>query len=551
MEDRTWEKTQINTFTKWTNSYLKRRNLSIENLQTDLSDGTKLINLCEILSNQPFSSRWHKNPKQNFQKLENCRMAITYIEQKMAIKLVGIGGDDIWQGNLTLILGLIWSLINKYQVETIKDDDSDEFMDEQANAGTKLSAADDGQNNANQDGAGQDGQGAAQNEPKDAAAGKGKDDAKKPGKKLSGRDRLLNWAKKSTDGHKGVNITDFNKSWRGGLPFCAIIHRYIPNAVDYNNIPEDKAVEIAFNLMEEVGINVFLEQEDLMVETPDEKSVVTQVSEFYHFFRNKDNLREARAKFGNAPPPQAEEPKKEEEKPVEEQQAQDIPTNQTGNDDEGAVVMTRDLNFQPEDESAPKPYKVTPDSAGDIYIWLRDSTSHYIELDFQLCILDPAEKRYCMTEYKETHPSWLSVHKNGHRFEKWTKWPAFSLKFQEIKDKNLKIIPIVRTKRQVYLPKECSCEIVFHPDQAVDPDAPKRVYMFELPTNFKFRGERTLNDGIRFNKQMPEKFALRCLNRNSYTVFEWIRHMPVELAPRSDRWAAYNADQPSEETYKE
>eukprot|EP01120_Amphizonella_sp_Union-15-10_P008474 TRINITY_DN3052_c0_g3_i3.p1 TRINITY_DN3052_c0_g3~~TRINITY_DN3052_c0_g3_i3.p1 ORF type:complete len:1266 (+),score=382.28 TRINITY_DN3052_c0_g3_i3:257-3799(+) len=48
--------------------------------------------------------------------LENCSKAVAFIERQN-IKLVAIGGSDICDGNLKLILGLIWTLILRYQIQ--------------------------------------------------------------------------------------------------------------------------------------------------------------------------------------------------------------------------------------------------------------------------------------------------------------------------------------------------------------------------------------------------------------------------------------------------
>ena len=39
---------------------------------------------------------------------------------------------------------------------------------------------------------------------------------------------LLSWCKEVTKGYRGVKVTNMTTSWRNGLAFCALIHRYHP-----------------------------------------------------------------------------------------------------------------------------------------------------------------------------------------------------------------------------------------------------------------------------------------------------------------------------------
>ncbi|CAG0902821.1 unnamed protein product, partial [Cyprideis torosa] len=82
-------------------------------LEHDLSDGLKLIALVEQLTGRRI--RKIPRPINHHQWLENVQFALNAIEED-GIKLVNIGNEDIVNGNLKLILGLIWSLINRYQI---------------------------------------------------------------------------------------------------------------------------------------------------------------------------------------------------------------------------------------------------------------------------------------------------------------------------------------------------------------------------------------------------------------------------------------------------
>lgn len=88
-EDAQWKKIQQNTFTRWANEHLKTIDRSINNLETDLSDGLRLIALIEVLS-QKRLPKYNKRPTFRSQKLENVSVALKFLQDE-GIKIVNIG----------------------------------------------------------------------------------------------------------------------------------------------------------------------------------------------------------------------------------------------------------------------------------------------------------------------------------------------------------------------------------------------------------------------------------------------------------------------------
>lgn len=64
---------------------------------------------------------------------------------------------------------------------------------------------------------------------------------------------LLDWCKDITDGYKGVNLRNWTTSWWDGLAYCAIIHHFHPDKIDFDSLnPENKIknLDLAFKTAE-------------------------------------------------------------------------------------------------------------------------------------------------------------------------------------------------------------------------------------------------------------------------------------------------------------
>ena len=52
----------------------------------------------------------------------------------------------------------------------------------------------------------------------------------------SGAAALEEWCRMSVCGYPGVNITNMSSAWRDGRAFCALIHRYRPEVLDWDRV---------------------------------------------------------------------------------------------------------------------------------------------------------------------------------------------------------------------------------------------------------------------------------------------------------------------------
>ena len=96
-------------------------------------------------------------------------------------------------------------------------------------------------------------------------------------------------------------MTNFHGSWRNGMAFCAIIDRYRPDLLNFDDCdPETplENLERAFKTAEEeLGIIRIVDPEDVCVPKPDDKAVMTYVSFLHHAFPDAPPPRKRRVNW--------------------------------------------------------------------------------------------------------------------------------------------------------------------------------------------------------------------------------------------------------------
>uniref|UniRef100_A0A674PRA2 Spectrin beta chain n=1 Tax=Takifugu rubripes TaxID=31033 RepID=A0A674PRA2_TAKRU len=165
--------------------------------------------------------------------LENVDKALQFLKEQR-VHLENVGSHDIVDGNHRLTLGLIWTIILRFQIQVIKIETED-------NRETR-----------------------------------------------SAKDALLLWCQMKTAGYSEVNIQNFTTCWRDGLAFNALIHRHRPDLIEFHKLTRSNAthnLQLAFNVAEQhLGLTKLLDPEDVNTENPDEKSIITYVVSYYHYF---------------------------------------------------------------------------------------------------------------------------------------------------------------------------------------------------------------------------------------------------------------------------
>ncbi|XP_061173787.1 spectrin beta chain-like isoform X2 [Saccostrea echinata] len=225
------ESVQKKTFQKWVNSHLIRMSCRIQDLYIDLRDGKMLMKLLEILSGERLPRP--TKGKMRIHCLENVDKALQFLHEQK-VHLENMGAHDIVDGSPRLTLGLIWTIILRFQIQDITVEETD-------NSETK-----------------------------------------------SAKDALLLWCQMKTAGYPNVNVRNFTTSWRDGLAFNALIHKHRPDLIQYDKLQKSNALynlNNAFEVAEEkLGLTRLLDPEDCNVEFPDEKSIITYVVTYYHYF---------------------------------------------------------------------------------------------------------------------------------------------------------------------------------------------------------------------------------------------------------------------------
>lgn len=119
-----------------------------------------------------------------------------------------------------------------------------------------------------------------------------KDNVKRLVRQESTSDNLLDWCKEVTAGHAGVNVTNLTTSWRNGMAFCALLHHFRPDLIDFQSLsPSDIKgnCKKAFDTFQCLGVSKLIEPSDMLVlAVPDKLAVMTYLHQLKAYFMGQE-----------------------------------------------------------------------------------------------------------------------------------------------------------------------------------------------------------------------------------------------------------------------
>ncbi|XP_047193763.1 nesprin-2a [Scophthalmus maximus] len=266
------EQIQKRTFTNWVNAQLGKRRppCLVVDLFNDFCDGSKLLDLLEVMSGQRIS---RERGRGMFQHRSNIEKALAFLKKK-SIKLVNINIPDIIDGKPSIILGLIWTIILQYHIEELASSLS---FDSRQSSMESLTSLDSRSTLSSR---------SASSSPVQPRAS-----PLHARFRVSAKKALLLWVREQC--HRAgcsINVKDFKASWRSGVVFLAILYALRPDLVDLSRArtrSNRQNLEEAFRIAErELRIPRLLEPDDVDVRDPDEKSIMTYVAQFLQYSRD-------------------------------------------------------------------------------------------------------------------------------------------------------------------------------------------------------------------------------------------------------------------------
>ncbi|AWP20311.1 putative nesprin-2-like [Scophthalmus maximus] len=261
------EQIQRRTFTNWINAQLSKRRppSCVSDLFSDLRDGSRLLDLLEVMSGQTLK---RQRGQGFFQQRANIESALDFLRKKN-IKLVNINIPDIIDGRPSIVLGLVWTIILHCHIEELANALSFSSRHSSLDSLASLDSW------------------SGSPVPVSPVPAGGTSPLHRRFR-VSAKKALLMWVRDQCQKvGSSVSVKDFKSSWRSGEAFLAVLCSLRPQLVDLSLVQSRshrENLEEAFHLAErELHIPRLLEPQDVDVKDPDDKSIMTYVAQFLQY----------------------------------------------------------------------------------------------------------------------------------------------------------------------------------------------------------------------------------------------------------------------------
>lgn len=256
-----WVNVQHKAFTAWVNSHLRKREIKIEDLASGLENGINLVNLLEELTGKTVPVSINKNPNFRIQKIQNNSIAVDFAKSEKVN--ITASAEDVVDGKLKNILGMIWTFILKYQINRKSAEQQQKQAQKQQQQEDQSEATSSDEQSTQQQ---------TQSSQQSSSGSSGV------------KGELLSWISEQLQLGTDEKVTDFTNSWKDGKLLARLLYNLAPKHIKAKfNMDEEDPIKLLTQIItiaeEEMGIPMIVDPEDI-INHPEELSMMTYISYF-------------------------------------------------------------------------------------------------------------------------------------------------------------------------------------------------------------------------------------------------------------------------------
>ncbi|KNC53845.1 cortexillin-1 [Thecamonas trahens ATCC 50062] len=307
-----YDQTQKLTFTAWVNSYLRKTGERMDDI-AQFADGLTLITFVRNLTGEDVNGGKYKtSPRIRIQIVENIQLALKHIEDR-GIR-VTCDPDNFLVTSATdvrMVLGFLWLLICKYQINAIAEDSVAAAASRAAAASTSSSAPTSladrmarRRSRQLRNSSSSSSEGRSSGTSGGLAVPRVGERAVSLSQSMAGTQSLLQWVASELKAYS-ITVTNFGSCFQDGRAFCALTELAAgADAFNYAGMSLDDPVRSMSNAFATADMELDIPQllvPEAVVKAPDPHSIMTYVSYFRaHLAGKRAAERTAKIEAANA-----------------------------------------------------------------------------------------------------------------------------------------------------------------------------------------------------------------------------------------------------------